>query len=122
MVKTPLNIIVVDDEPELGEVIEYTLVRAGHNVQVMTSPLEALKVLDGGLVDVVLSDYHMPLMSGIDFYRAARKGWGGHFFLLTGETYVDVEALKKIGIKDVLFKPKDLPRLTEMLAALQQSP
>jgi hypothetical protein len=34
---------------------------------------------------------------------------------------VDIAALKKIGIKDVLFKPKDLPRLTEVLAALQQT-
>jgi len=122
MNKTPLNILVVDDEAELSEVIEYTLVRAGHFVKVMVSPQEALRALGGDTSDVVLSDYHMPLMSGVDFYRGARAIWDGHFFLLTGETYVDVDALKKIGIKDVLFKPKDLTRLIDVMAQLQRAP
>jgi PAS domain S-box-containing protein len=69
-------VLVVDDEPILGQTMRRVL--AQHEVHVVTSGEEALKLLATGIAfDVVLSDLMMPGMSGMEFYRELEKSHPG---------------------------------------------
>ncbi len=63
------RLLVVDDEPDMCELLEVDLGRRGHSVQSTCSPLEALDLLSKRNFDVVLADLHMPGMDGIDLCR-----------------------------------------------------
>jgi two-component system NtrC family sensor kinase len=64
-----MRVLVVDDEPEIAELIQETLRRAGHEVCVAGSGEEALALLDESNVDAVFTDLKMPGMDGPTFYR-----------------------------------------------------
>jgi PAS domain S-box-containing protein len=67
------RILVVDDEPLVGTVLERTL-HGEHDVTVVTSARAALDRIDrGATFDLVLSDLLMPEMSGMDLYRALER-------------------------------------------------
>lgn len=59
-----MRIVVVDDEPDARELARLVLERAGHEVYTARHPDEALQVLAQHTVDVVLTDLHMPRMTG----------------------------------------------------------
>jgi len=66
------SVLVVDDDPEqlrfLGKIIE----RAGYKVIKSESATEALGMLEGHSVDIIVSDYKMPEMNGFEFLQAVR--------------------------------------------------
>lgn len=63
------RILVIDDEPLIGRVIQRSL-RAEHDVEVVPSARAALDRLEEGeSYDILLSDLLMPGMSGMDLYR-----------------------------------------------------
>lgn len=63
------RILVVDDEPLIGTVIQRSL-KAEHDVEVVPSARAALDRLEEGeSYDILLSDLLMPGMSGMDLYR-----------------------------------------------------
>lgn len=57
-------IVVVDDEPDARELARIVLERGGHEVHTARHPDEALQLLQQVVVDVVLTDLHMPRMDG----------------------------------------------------------
>ncbi len=59
------TILYVDDEPSVGLIIEDTLVRAGHTPVGARSVPEALQILARGGVDLIVSDYRMPGLTGL---------------------------------------------------------
>lgn len=67
------NILVVDDDPEVREILVETLVEFGYAVAQAASGEEALPLLDGaGDIDLVITDVRMPGMSGIELVEHAR--------------------------------------------------
>ncbi len=62
-----MKILVVDDHRALAYLFGEVLEGSGHEVRVAYSPVAALDVLEGGFVpEILLSDIHMPMMSGIE--------------------------------------------------------
>ena len=66
------TILIVDDEPDLCEILSYNLHNAGYDTIVAHSGVEALKE-DFNQVDLVLLDVMMPAMSGIEVARRLRQ-------------------------------------------------
>lgn len=64
------NILVVDDEPEITEIIEAFLDNAGYNVQVENSPTEAVELAKKLNPDLILLDIMMP---GTDGYQVCNR-------------------------------------------------
>ena len=72
----PLKVLIVDDSKAMRAVIKKTLKAAGFALEECYEAgdgLEALKVLDQNQVDVVLSDLHMPNMSGLELLERLRQ-------------------------------------------------
>jgi CheY-like chemotaxis protein len=69
------RILVVEDEPDTRELLEFTLDLAGHHVETAVGGREALELLARRSYDVILSNLNMPGMSGEDLYRRIEHGW-----------------------------------------------
>ena len=101
------TILYLDDEPAIGLILEDTLERAGHvTIGARTVP-EALQALARGQVDLVISDYRMPGLSGLEFLELLRaEGYDVPLIMLTG--YATIEhavASIKAGAIDYITKP-----------------
>ena len=67
------RILVVDDEPGIRLMLAAALRREGYEVLLASDARSALAALDGGPVDVVVTDIRMPQMTGIELLGAAKK-------------------------------------------------
>jgi FixJ family two-component response regulator/HPt (histidine-containing phosphotransfer) domain-containing protein len=70
---TSARIFHVDDEVQICEVIKLMLETDGHQVTSFLSGEEMLKCLKPGQVDIVISDFRMPNMTGNEVLRAVKK-------------------------------------------------
>jgi DNA-binding NtrC family response regulator len=101
------TILYVDDEPSVGSIIEDTLERAGHRAVGARSVPEAMDILARGGIDLIVSDYRMPGVTGLEFLSILqREGIDIPVIMLTG--YASVEhavASLKAGAVDYITKP-----------------
>ncbi len=107
----PPSIVVVDDEPQLIVSLSRMLRSRGYLVTGFVSPAHALEHLMKSATDVLLTDLHMPNMSGLQLMKAARDRWP-HLpvLIMTGRATVSsaVDAMRQ-GAYDYLIKPFDPP-------------
>jgi signal transduction histidine kinase/ActR/RegA family two-component response regulator len=71
-----IRVLIVDDDPDIGEVLQFVLEAQGAIVTVVLSAADALAALTRSVPDVLLSDLAMPGGSGYDLMRMviAREG------------------------------------------------
>jgi CheY-like chemotaxis protein len=69
------RILVVEDEGDTRELLDFTLRWEGHHVETVAGGREALELLAGRSYDVILSNLNMPGMSGEDLYRRIEHSW-----------------------------------------------
>ncbi len=67
------NILIVDDSESIREVVSFTLESAGFNVHIGSDGTDALKLLDGRPIDLIITDLHMPQMDGITLIKEVRR-------------------------------------------------
>ncbi|MGA7855413.1 MAG: sigma-54 dependent transcriptional regulator [Candidatus Acidiferrales bacterium] len=118
-----LTVCVLDDEVDQVELTTTRLDRAGFSVVGTMDPLEALKKVRLGGCRVVIADFKMPGMDGLEFLeKALQCDPGMHVILATGFYSVDsaIEAIKR-GAYDYVCKPIDFTRLTKTLDDLTDS-
>jgi len=109
----PLRILIVDDEASQRELIAGFLKKQGHEVVLAGGGAEALTPVKETRVDLVLSDFKMPGMSGLDLLRGVKAvNPEIPFILITayGTVETAVQAMKE-GAADYLTKPLDLEEL-----------
>jgi len=70
-----IRILLVDDEALVLSSLRRLLRRANFEVATATSGPEALAALESSEFDVIVSDYKMPGMTGIEFLRAVAPRW-----------------------------------------------
>ena len=104
-----LRILAVDDDPMSLKLLERTLRKAGHEVAIARDGREALQIAIETNPQVVLADWMMPELNGIELCRALRRietGQDMYFLLLTGRDDEDrvVEAFDA-GVDDYVAKP-----------------
>jgi two-component system phosphate regulon response regulator PhoB len=66
------TILVVEDEPAIQELIAYNLKQAGHQPLRADNAEQALNLVSNALPDLVLLDWMLPGVSGIEFVRRLR--------------------------------------------------
>lgn len=111
------QIIFVDDEASVRKAIGQTLELAGYSVLSYASAEEALPHIDMTFGGIILTDYNMPGMSGLDFlHQVKAKDAEIPVILLTGhgDISIAVDAMRG-GAYDFLEKPFSNEALIESL-------
>ena len=112
------KILVVDDEPESLFLYEAIFSKGGYEVTCLASPIKAIERLKTEAFDLVISDYYMPQMNGLEFYRNIRKNkvYDGQFIFVTGRIETNQNSLKKEpGIIEVFHKPMPFNEILKFL-------
>lgn len=68
-----VSILFVDDEEQILRALARTLRDEGYELAFATDPADALTTLDSRPFDIVVSDFMMPGMTGVDFLAALRE-------------------------------------------------
>jgi len=100
-------ILIVDDEPNIIEVLEIVLQGEGMDVLKSASGREALAILRKQNVDLVISDIRMPDLSGVELLREAKAFAPETVFIMItafASTETAIEALQH-GAFDYITKP-----------------
>jgi len=101
------RILCLDDEPAVGLILQDTLERVGHEAVPAHNVPQALQALAVGGIDLIISDYRMPGLSGLEFLGLLRQqGYDTPLIMLTG--YASIEhavAAIKAGAVDYITKP-----------------
>jgi CheY-like chemotaxis protein len=67
------RVLLVDDDSLIRKSISRHLVAAGYVVRAAVDGLDAIKILRGGPLNLIISDLNMPGMSGLEFLDVVRK-------------------------------------------------
>ncbi len=116
------TILITDDEPHMRRLIQFALKSTGYEIEQAESGEDTLTRLGRGPVDLLLIDYELQGMNGLDTIEAARKldhGANLPVILLTarGDTGIK-DAAQSAGVNAFLtkpFSPIDLKELVQKL-------
>jgi two-component system, OmpR family, response regulator MprA len=113
------RVLVVEDDPDIGDVVRRSLRREGYDVRLASDGSEALDEAAVFEPDAVVLDLGLPKVDGIEVSRRLRADGDVPILMLTARDSVDsrVEGLDS-GADDYLVKPFDLQELLARLRAL----
>ena len=119
--KAPL-ILVVEDEPAIATVLRYNLEKHGFRVEEAVDGAEALMHIAEARPDLVLLDWMLPAMSGLEVCRQIRRGAATRdlpVIMLTARAE-DADAVRAldIGADDYVTKPFGVEALLARIRAL----
>ena len=117
-----LRVMIVDDDPTTLHLMKALLGKTlGHNVTTATNGKEALALAVEVMPQIVLTDWLMPVMDGIELCRALRAAdWGQTMYviMLTGvDSDDDVNKAFESGVDDYVAKPINLRALRARMRA-----
>ena len=109
-------VLIVEDDPALGRVIELVLRDAGYAVVSATDGREALDRVEEGLPGVVLLDMKMPVMDGWEFASELRSRYGRTVpIIMVTAAWNSEQRAHEIGADDYLDKPFDIDDLVRVV-------
>ncbi len=121
-----LEILILDDEPIVGQRLKTALEKEGHRVETFINPIQAVARIEGRVFDIVVTDIRMDDMDGIEILELVREKSGRtKVIMITGYATLEVarESLTK-GAFDFIVKPFKLKEMRQAIAkaveALQQ--
>ncbi|MGZ6236673.1 MAG: sigma-54-dependent transcriptional regulator [Syntrophales bacterium] len=109
----PKRVLVVDDEEAIRELLTDYLNKFGYEVVCAANGQEAMQKYVKGHFDIVLSDFVMSPMDGLELLAEIRKiDPDAMFIMITGYPSIDsaMEAMKK-GAKDYITKPFNIDEI-----------
>lgn len=120
--KQKIKVLVVDDEPDIVEILQYNLLREGYEVATAEDGKNAVKIASKFVPDVILLDIMMPHQDGVETCLQIRQiPELKHAFIifLTArmEEYSEVAAFD-VGADDYITKPIKPRALMSRIAAL----
>src|SRR5437763_391474 len=101
------TILYVDDDPTIGLLLEDTLLRAGHRAIGARNVPQALQALSHGEIELIISDFKRPGMTGLEFLGLLREeAYDVPLIMVTGYASIEhaVQAIKA-GASDYITKP-----------------
>lgn len=125
-----MKVLVVDDEPDVVALLTEFLVQLGYQPLRAESAERALEILDREPVHVVLTDWRMPGMTGLDFMRQIRASGRQRYTYVIMLTALSGSANylegMRAGADDFVTKPIELEalearlRVAERITGLQE--
>lgn len=119
-------VLIADDEEALRDVLTAFLSRLGYRTKAVVNGREALEEVRSGDFDLIISDYSMPLLNGLQLYdRLCEEAprIADRFILITGTSFTS-EVSKFIEEHNAHFleKPFRLPDLQAMVEEVINTP
>jgi two-component system chemotaxis response regulator CheY len=117
-----IEVLVVDNDELFAALLQETIESLGYPCRTAASGADALAMHEAQHADVILSDWQMPIMSGLELCKRTRRGDNEdtytYFILLTG--YSDKEHFVRgmdAGADDYYTKPIDIDELSARLTS-----
>lgn len=120
--KPKVKVLVVDDEPDIVDLLSYNLKKEGYEVESAEDGIKAVKIASKFNPDVILLDIMMPQQDGVETCRQLReipelKNTFIIFLTARSEEYSEVAAFD-VGADDYITKPIKPRALMSRIAAL----
>ena len=109
-------VLIVDDEPILQEVCAFWLKQGGYRrVLTASDGLEALTILEGERIDMLIADIHMPKMDGMALIKTIRERGLSIPGIIFMSAYMDFDPTEmfNLGVTKFLEKPFTVEILLE---------
>ncbi len=91
------TVLIVDDSASMRQLVSFALKDAGYNVVDAVNGRDALNKLNGGKIEVVITDLNMPEMDGIELIKQLRLKPGYKFTPIVMLTTESQESKKQEG-------------------------
>lgn len=118
-----MRLLVIEDDPDARELLSAALAALGHDVAVAADGLEGLAQWRAVRPDVVLTDWRLPGLDGLELTRLIREEDDGYTFIVvfTGESApADRVTGMRAGADDYLVKPFRVAELVARLVAAER--
>jgi two-component system phosphate regulon response regulator PhoB len=119
---TGARVLIVDDDPDIRDVVSIMLEAVGLLVSTATSAEDALTAVRAGMFDLLVLDWNLPRMTGIDLCRIIRKEAGLSalpvLFLTANASSQDMVDAFASGADDYVVKPFRAPELGARIFSL----
>lgn len=107
------TVLVIDDEPSVADALKVILSDSGYQVAVAMSGREALEKLGKRRFDLVITDFRLPDISGLDVLRHLRRSHPGVLAIIitahhTPELAAESLSLGAVAVLPKPFSPSDL--------------
>jgi DNA-binding response OmpR family regulator len=118
------RILVVEDEKDIGELICLHLRREGHELELVENGEDALNLLNENLFDLVVLDWMLPGLSGLELCKKIRmnrdsKSSAVPIFMVTARAHSsDLVVGLEMGADDYITKPFEIPVFLARVRAL----
>jgi DNA-binding response OmpR family regulator len=115
-----MRILIVDDEPAVGDALADAVRAQGHDPAVARSGLEGLAAIVANPPEALFLDLVMPGLSGIALLREIRQRHPAlPVVVVTGRAAnMDLDEIRQLGVADIVEKPWALKVLDEALGSL----
>ena len=109
------KLLIIDDEIDFAKVLSWDFNDCGMKVQLASSGLEAISILESHSFDFILSDIEMPNGNGVDVltFVKERELNESHFFFMTGYTEREESDLLELGMIKLFKKPINTTKVME---------
>ncbi len=118
------RVLVVDDDEGIRRALSSSLARAGFEVTTADDGAPAIGLSDTSSFDLVIVDYHMKTLTGVDVVRHFKGRYGHQIYcaVLSGEDDDQTRtACLDAGADDVFLKPASPSELRRRLTAAARS-
>lgn len=115
------TVLIVDDESDIRELLSYNLTKEGFNVKTFPDPIISLDYLENNTPDIILSDWLMPEMDGLEFCRKLKLNEDLRsipvIMITCKGDETDIVTALELGVDDYLVKPF---RIKELIARMKR--
>lgn len=117
------HLLIIEDDPNTLSGLQDLLRQEGYRVHGIMRGRQAIQIVLAEAIDIVICDYSLPDMDGLQVCRELKRLQPGlMIFLVTAYSNAEiVKAAKECRIARIFHKPLDVEELLEKLAAMSSS-
>jgi DNA-binding response OmpR family regulator len=115
------KLVIIDDDLDALEMVKYNLDKEGYDVKCFSNAVDALKYINDENTDLVITDWMLPEMDGLDFCMHIKRSPATKdiplVMLTCRSDEIDVVTALELGLEDYIVKPL---RPKEMLSRVKK--